>query len=79
MGSWPVCRIIPNLLSLEDVWPDNEKNGTLHIGGTFMEQLSTGDSVGIVQLGRKGFAYSGDGGSALTFKGELIAVSGFDN
>ena len=44
------------------------------VGGTFMENLSVGDQVAIVQHGKGSkFVYPRDGGSALTFRGELIA------
>ena len=42
-----------------------------------VERLAAGDKVRITQLGQNGFVYSGDGGGALTFRGELIAHSGF--
>ena len=49
---------------------------TRSIGGTFVESLSAGDQVTIVQHGKDSrFVYSGEGGGALTFEGELIAVS----
>ena len=50
---------------------------TTHVGGTLVERLAAGDKVRITQLGQNGFVYSGDGGGALTFRGELIALSGF--
>ena len=46
------------------------------IGGTFMEHLAAGDKVEVVQHGKTSrFVYSGEGGSALNFRGELIAES----
>ena len=50
---------------------------TTHVGGTLVERLAAGDKVRITQLGQNGFVYSGDGGGALTFRGELIALSVF--
>ena len=50
---------------------------TRFIGGTFVERLSVGDRIRIAQQGnRSQFVYSGDGGSALSFRGELIAETG---
>ena len=49
-----------------------------HIGGTFVERLSKGDRVVVAQTGiteRIRFLFFESGGGALTFRGELIAVS----
>ena len=49
-----------------------------HIGGTFVERLAAGDMVYIIKGSNSNdFVYSGDGGGALTFRGELIAASNF--
>lgn len=50
---------------------------TRFVGGTIVERLSVGDRIRIAQQGnRSQFVYSGDGGSALSFRGELIAGTG---
>ena len=49
-----------------------------HVGGTFVQSLVAGDLVEIkLSSMSQHFVYSDGGGGVLTFRGELIALSGF--
>ena len=42
------------------------------VSGTVSEYLDVGDSVFIIQKTTHGFVYTSDGGSVLTFRGEIL-------
>ena len=69
---WPRTSTVMPYLGVNST---ASRKQTRPIGGTYVERLSAGDQVTIVQHGKESrFVYSGEGGSALTFEGELIAV-----
>ena len=49
-------------------------NSLRPISGTVAARLNVGDIVFLTQESADGFVYSSDGGSVLTFRGELIAT-----
>ena len=49
-------------------------NSLRPISGTVATRLNIGDSVILTQESPDGFVFSSDGGSVLTFRGELIAT-----
>ena len=44
------------------------------VWGTVSEELEVGDSVFIIQETTHGFVYTADGGSVLTFRGEILTA-----
>ena len=72
-AKWPRANPVMPYLAVNNT---ERYKKTRSIGGTFVESLLAGDQVTIVQHGKGArFVYSGDGGRALTFNGDLIAES----
>ena len=44
------------------------------VSGTVSDLLEVGDSVFIIQETTHGFVYKADGGSVLTFRGEILTA-----